>query len=72
MCGGERVMPSSNLQGGYYFSPCVLVNCQDNMTVVKEEVFGSVMAVMTFDTEEEVIQRANDTELGLAGGIFTK
>lgn len=42
------------------------------MTVVREEVFGSVMSILTFDSEEEVIRRANDSELGLAGGIFTR
>ncbi|KAK3108591.1 hypothetical protein FSP39_011561 [Pinctada imbricata] len=72
-CGGERVTPSDpTLKGGYYISPCVLTECKDNMTVVKEEVFGSVMSVLSFDTETEVITRANDTEFGLAGGIFTR
>lgn len=58
--------------GGYFVSPCILVNCEDHMTVSREEVFGSVMSVLTFDTEEEVIARANNSEYGLAGGIFTK
>ena len=38
---------------------------------VKEEIFGSAAAVLQFDTEDEVIARANDTEFGLAGGVFT-
>ena len=42
------------------------------MTVVREEVFGSVMSVLAFDTEEEALRRANDSPFGLAGGIFTK
>ena len=42
------------------------------MTVVKDEIFGSVMSVLSFDCEEEVIDRANNTEFGLAGGVFTK
>ena len=42
------------------------------MTVAREEIFGPVVCVMGFDTEEEVIQRANDTEFGLASGVFTK
>lgn len=71
LCGGERVIPEPSLAGGYYLSPCILVNCEDHMTIVKEEVFGSVMSVLAFDTEQEVISRANDTELGLAAGIFT-
>lgn len=47
-------------------------NCRDDMTCVKEEIFGPVMSVMAFDTEEEVIQRANDTTFGLASGVFTR
>lgn len=70
MCGGERVTVDPHLRG-YFVSPCILVNCEDHMTVVREEVFGSVMSILTFDSEEEVIRRANDSELGLAGGIFT-
>lgn len=42
------------------------------MTCVKEEIFGPVMSVMAFDTEEEVIRRANDTTFGLASGVFTR
>ncbi|KAL3831800.1 hypothetical protein ACJMK2_023504 [Sinanodonta woodiana] len=70
LCGGERVYPGPEL-GGVYLSPCVFTDCLDNMTVVREEIFGSVMSVLSFDTEEEVIARANDTEFGLAGGVFT-
>ena len=70
--GGERVTPSAELAGGYYLTPCILSNCTDDMTVVREEVFGSVMSVLSFDTEEEAIRRANDTQFGLAGGVFTK
>ncbi|KAL8618016.1 hypothetical protein ACOMHN_021736 [Nucella lapillus] len=70
--GGERVIPSTSLAGGHYLSPCILDNCSDDMTVVREEVFGSVMSVLTFDTEEEAVRRANDTQFGLAGGLFTK
>ncbi|XP_063421468.1 4-trimethylaminobutyraldehyde dehydrogenase-like [Mytilus trossulus] len=71
LCGGERVVPDASLSGGYYISPCILVNCEDHMTVVKDEIFGSVMSVLGFDTEQEVISRANDTEFGLAAGVFT-
>ncbi|XP_076435384.1 4-trimethylaminobutyraldehyde dehydrogenase-like [Babylonia areolata] len=70
--GGQRVTPSPELAGGYYLTPCILTDCRDDMTVVREEVFGSVMSVLTFDTEEEAVRRANDTPFGLAGGLFTK
>lgn len=42
------------------------------MTCVKEEIFGPVMSVLSFETEEEVLRRANDTTLGLAAGVFTR
>ncbi|KAG7175026.1 4-trimethylaminobutyraldehyde dehydrogenase-like [Homarus americanus] len=72
LCGGERVMQQGKLAGGWYLSPSVIGNCQDHMKVVKEEVFGSVASVLEFDSEEEVVKRANDTDFGLAGAVFTK
>ena len=42
------------------------------MTAVKEEIFGAVLTILPFDTDDEVILRANNTSLGLAGGLFTK
>lgn len=73
MCGGEPFVPSDpKLRGGYYMTPCVLSNCTDEMTCVKEEIFGPVMSVLSFETEEEVLHRANDTTLGLAAGVFTR
>ena len=65
-------MSDPDLAEGFYLSPCILTNCQDDMTVVKEEVFGGVLSMLTFKTEEEVVRRANDTEFGLAGGVFTR
>lgn len=73
LCGGEQFVPSDpKLKAGYFMSPCVLDNCRDDMTCVKEEIFGPVMSVMPFDTEEEVIKRANNTTFGLASGVFTR
>ncbi|XP_064122266.1 4-trimethylaminobutyraldehyde dehydrogenase-like isoform X2 [Macrobrachium nipponense] len=72
LCGGERIMLEGELSGGYYLSPAVLADCKDDMTVVKEEVFGSIASILEFDTEEEAIQRANNTDFGLAGAVFTK
>jgi len=59
-------------QNGYFISPCILTNCHDDMTVVREEIFGPVATILPFDTEEEVIRRANQTPYGLSAGIFTK
>lgn len=47
-------------------------DCRDEMTCVKEEIFGPVMSVLSFETEEEVLRRANDTTTGLAAGVFTR
>lgn len=68
--GGER-LKSANLVSGFYLSPSIFKNCTDDMQVVREEVFGMVMSVLTFKDEEEVIRRANATRFGLAAGIFT-
>ncbi|XP_052796379.1 4-trimethylaminobutyraldehyde dehydrogenase-like [Mya arenaria] len=70
-CGGEEVTPEPRFAGGQFLSPCVLSGCQDNMQVVRDEVFGSILSLLVFDEEEEVLARANDTEFGLAGGLFT-
>src|SRR4051794_16325511 len=50
--------------GGYYYEPTVLVDVNNNMRVVREEIFGPVAAVMPFDNEEEAIRLANDTDYG--------
>lgn len=72
LCGGEEVTPEPKFSRGQFISPCILSGCHDDMTVVREEVFGSVLSVLEFSTEEEVIERANNTEFGLAGGVFTR
>ena len=72
LCGGERVLLPGRLFGGYYLSPCVLANCHDQMTAVQEEIFGPVATILSFDDEDEVIRRANDTPYGLSAGIFTR
>merc|ERR1712142_1000861 len=71
-CGGERVMLTGECAGGWYLSPAVVTQCQDDMRFVQEEIFGSVAACLVFDTEEEVIKRANETTFGLAAGVFTQ
>ena len=71
-CGGERLVLEGECSGGWYLSPAVITGCEDGMRFVKEEIFGSVAACLVFDTEEEVIRRANDTIFGLAAGVFTK
>ncbi len=64
--GGERIEAD-----GFYMQPTVFADVTDDMTIAREEIFGPVMSVLDFDTEEEVLARANDTEFGLAAGVFT-
>jgi betaine-aldehyde dehydrogenase len=69
-CGGERVV-EGNLAKGYFVKPTVFADCTDDMPNVKDEIFGPVMSILRFSDEEEVIRRANDTEYGLAAGVFS-
>ena len=57
-------------ENGYFVEPTIMTNCQDDMRIVREEIFGPVMSVLTFDTEEEAIS-ANDTDFGLGAGVIT-
>ena len=56
---------------GYFVSPTVLANVTNDMAVAREEIFGPVVAAIPFDTEDEAIAMANDTEFGLAGAVWT-
>jgi betaine-aldehyde dehydrogenase len=56
---------------GWFVKPTVFADVTDDMTIAREEIFGPVMAVLGFDTEDEVIERANATEFGLSAGVFT-
>lgn len=57
--------------GGCFVEPTVFADVTDSMALAREEVFGPVMAVLDFDTEDEVVARANATQFGLAAGVFT-
>jgi betaine-aldehyde dehydrogenase len=71
VCGGARVTDGA-LGDGYFVQPTVFDGCADDMKIVREEIFGPVMAVLSFASEDEVVARANATEFGLAAGVFTK
>ncbi|MGG1659953.1 aldehyde dehydrogenase family protein [Brevibacillus sp. NRS-1366] len=57
---------------GYFVQPTIFADVTDDMTIAKEEIFGPVVAVLPFDTVEEVIERANNTPYGLAAGVWTE
>jgi betaine-aldehyde dehydrogenase len=69
--GGRRVTKGA-LADGFFVQPTVFDGCKDEMGIVREEIFGPVMTVLSFDGEDEVVRRANDTEYGLAAGVFTR
>lgn len=71
VCGGERAT-EGELADGAFVRPTIFAGCDDDMKIVREEIFGPVMSVLTFSDETEVVRRANDTEYGLAAGVFTR
>lgn len=70
LTGGKRVTTGA-LAKGAFVEPTIFTHCTDDMAIVREEIFGPVMSVLDFEDEAEVVARANDTDLGLAAGIFT-
>ena len=59
-------------EGGFYLRPAVLADARNDMRVAQEEIFGPVACVMPFDTEDEAVRLANETEYGLSGSIWTR
>lgn len=69
LIGGERA--DGELARGAYVQPTVFTDCHDDMRIVQDEIFGPVMSILSYQTEDEVIQRANNTTFGLAAGVVT-
>lgn len=69
--GGERYVEGDAAKG-YFMKPTLLVNVRNDMRVAREEIFGPVGVVIKFKTVDEVIDLANDSDYGLAGGVFTR
>ncbi len=68
--GGNRRTEGA-LAKGFFVEPTVFDGCRDEMSIVREEIFGPVMSVLEFESEDEVIERANATDFGLSAGVFT-
>ena len=71
VAGGRRLTEGA-LADGFYVEPTIFEATDDGAAIVRDEVFGPVMTVLGFDDEAEVIARANDSEFGLAAGVFTQ
>jgi acyl-CoA reductase-like NAD-dependent aldehyde dehydrogenase len=67
--GGEAIEP---VPGGYYVAPTLFTGVTDSMTIAREEIFGPVLVALPYEDLEEVAARANDTEFGLAAGVWTR
>ena len=67
VAGGERMGDK-----GYFVAPTVFADCTEDMTIVKEEIFGPVLAVQKFSEFDELIAKANSSEYGLAAGVWTR
>nr|WP_320010727.1 aldehyde dehydrogenase family protein [uncultured Desulfobulbus sp.] len=71
LLGGKRP-EDPELQKGFFYLPTLFDQCENDMRIVQEEVFGPVITIETFDSEEEVLERANSTIYGLSAGFWTK
>jgi aldehyde dehydrogenase (NAD+) len=68
--GGERL--GGDLEGGYFIRPTVFAGVTNQMRIAREEIFGPVLSVIPFDTEEEAVRLSNDTQYGLGGALWTQ
>ena len=70
MAGGRRP-DGPALQDGFFYRPTVITDVRRDMRIVREEVFGPVLTIERFETEDEAVELANDTDYGLAGAVWT-
>ncbi|WP_226570405.1 betaine-aldehyde dehydrogenase [Mangrovibacter yixingensis] len=70
LCGGGAPQGEA-FASGAWVEPTVFTDCRDDMTIVREEIFGPVMSILSWEDEDEVISRANDTQYGLAAGVVS-
>jgi aldehyde dehydrogenase (NAD+) len=69
--GGRRPQ-TDELKNGYFIEPTIFAGVSNHMRVAREEIFGPVLSVIPFESEEDLIRQANDTRYGLAAGIWTR
>lgn len=72
LTGGNRVMLDGELKDGYYIEPTIIEGLSHTCRTNQEEIFGPVVSIIPFSSEEEVIEMANSTKYGLSASIFTK
>lgn len=67
----EKDFKGRDINSGNFLTPAIFTDCNDEMEICREEIFGPVLSILSFDSEEEVIERANNTQFGLSAGVFT-
>jgi aminomuconate-semialdehyde/2-hydroxymuconate-6-semialdehyde dehydrogenase len=72
LCGGKRVILDAPYSNGYYIEPTIIEGLHYTCRTNQEEIFGPVVTITPFDTEEEVLQMANSVEYGLSATIWTE
>ena len=70
ICGGGRNVEGANAKG-FFIDPTIFADCTNEMRIAREEIFGPVLTVIPFDTEDEAVRMANDSTYGLAAGFWT-
>jgi aldehyde dehydrogenase (NAD+) len=72
MLGGGLPDREARLADGYFVRPTVFANVQDSMRIAREEIFGPVISALSFSNADDVIKRANTSDFGLGGGVWTR
>ena len=72
LIGGERKILDGELKDGYYIQPTIIEGLSSDCDINQEEIFGPVVSLIPFKTEEEVVKMANSTKYGLSASIFTE
>ena len=72
LIGGEREILEGELKNGYYLQPTIIEGLSSDCDINQEEIFGPVVSLIPFKTEEQVVEMANSTKYGLSASIFTE